>query len=211
MDDSNSVYSGVGSSMEFGSSTRGDSPLPDSPVGFSSSIRSFNPQPDIQNAFKQVQACIDSTSSQLRNDYKHRQAVYQSWCPPPTGLKSSQHTSPPGIRQQSSLLCSRGSSPRASISSLWAAGERLGMLLQQQQQEGQQAAGLGSGSNFADFFAARRSAATGSQDPARPATAGRSSIPIIQALAQDVRATAVRNTARYVTTHTLIQPAGLPA
>jgi hypothetical protein len=85
------------------------------------------------------------------------------------------------------------------------------MLLQQQQQEGQQAAGLGSGSSFADFFAARKSAATGSPDPARPATAGRSSIPIIQALAQDVRATAVRNTARYVTTHTLIQPAGLPA
>lgn len=199
MEDSESVYSDIGSS-------RNSSPLPDSPVcGLSGSFRSISPQPDIQNAVKQVQACIESTSMQLRNDYKHRQAVYQSWCPPPTGLKSAQHTAPAGSRQQPSLLCSRGSSPRASISSLWAAGERIGMLLQQQQQEGQQAACLASGSSFADFFAARKSAAAGSLDPLRSTAAAGSSIPIIQALAQDVRVTAVGSTARYVATDTYLE------
>lgn len=210
MDDFGNLYSEPhGSEGCMGRTSRSSSPAwAAEHLGFTSSIRStsISPQADIQIAAKQVQACIESTSLQLRNDYKHRQAVYQSWCPPPTGLRSSPQT---GSRQPYLSGSSLASSP--SISSMWAAGERMGGLLHNQQLDlgagSSSQACLASGSSFADFFAARKSAAAaGSGDGGAVAVGSSSSMPILQALAQDVRATAAGGSASRCDTVPLLSP-----
>lgn len=95
----------------------------------------------IRNVASQVQACIESTSMQLRNDYKHKAAV-QAWPFKP-------------------------SSPRGSMGSLgsfWGTGQQSGFL---QPQEGSQAS-LPAAGSFADYFAARKSGSASNLDCGRP-------------------------------------------
>lgn len=126
---------------------------------------------NIRNVVSQVQACIESTSTQLRDDYQHRAAVYQTWRPPTTAL-----------RQPGSL----GNSPRGSVGSLgWGNGQPHGSM---QQQESSFAAAAGS---FAEYFASRRSASFSNLDAPNPPAAGPTKpapMPFIQALVLDVRA-----------------------
>lgn len=127
---------------------------------------------NIRNVVSQVQACIESTSMQLRDDYQHRAAVYQSWRPPTTAL-----------RQSGSL----GNSPRGSVGSLgWGNRQPYGSM--QQQESSSFAAAAGS---FAEYFASRRSASFSNLDASNPSAAGPTKpapMPFIQALVLDVRA-----------------------
>jgi hypothetical protein len=121
---------------------------------------------NIRNVFSQVQACIESTSMQLQNDYQHRAAVYQTWRPPTTAL-----------RQPGSL----GSSPRGSVGSLGWSNRQPPHSSMQQQESSSFAEAAGS---FAEYFASRRSASFSNLDsPNRPAP-----MPFMQALVLDVRA-----------------------
>lgn len=178
------------------------STVPDDVEEFASSFSPRDPLgPNIRNVVRQVQACIENTSLQLRNDYKHKQAVYQAWSPaasgvrPVTPLTRSKQNRTAGLGSSGSLC----GSPRSSISSLWAAGQQAGLL---QHQQGHPVT-LPSAASFSDFFAARRSGgiassnSSSSLDPFRlqTCTAGSTSS-LQQARVQDVRNYAAADSAR---------------
>jgi hypothetical protein len=133
---------------------------------------------NIRKIHSQVQACIDSTSMQLKNDYQHRAALYQAWCPPTRG--SARANTSPIIqpRRPGSI----GNSPRGNVGGMWGLGQHP-TYMQQQQQPPEGSQGSLNASSFADFFRSRRSGSASNLDALRP-----SPMPFIQALVQDVRA-----------------------
>jgi len=179
------------------------STVPDDVEEFASSC--FSPRdpigPNIRNVVRQVQACIENTSLQLRNDYKHKQAVYQAWSPAASGVRPVTPLTPRSKQNRIAGLGSSGSlcgSPRSSISSLWAGGQQAGLL---QHQQGHPVT-LPSAASFADFFAARRSgdiasSNSSSLDPFRlqTCTAGSTSS-LQQSRVQDARNYAAADSAR---------------
>jgi hypothetical protein len=142
-----------------------------------------SPPPDIQGVARQVQAAIQNTSQQLSDDYKHRNAVYRSgnWCGPQGG---SMRASGSALYTPPSLFAASGGNPGGSFS-IWSSLQQQAASLQRQQDS---QACLPSSGSFSDFFASRRSGHASSGDAFRPAASP--VLPVIQALAQDVRSTA---------------------
>lgn len=147
---------------------------------FSQSPRMDPATENIRNVQAQVQACIDSTSMQLKNDYQHRAAVYQAWCPPTWERHRLPNTSPIIQPHQPGSI---GNSPRGTVGNLWGLGQQPGYLQQQQQQFQEGSQGSLNAGSFSAFFKSRRSGSASNLDAPRP-----SPMPFIQALVQDVRA-----------------------